>query len=248
MGTDFFTESSTAKRKKRVLIKNNRRVNENMKIKNTVITVRRLFSTHATQLKSAPLAPLAEGECEGRLRAHFRKKLLAAARAQKHSLAFVIDSTDSSPDCLRGQTKILAQEIYRLLHQERHALRRIDILAYGPGAYEACRKNVLAYMDYIENKLKSPFLTVDAIIEYKGGIVLIKRSNPPFGWAIPGGFVDYGEPLEKAVAREAKEETNLKHLQPEAGAYLFRPEAGPQVSHRLHRFFCNRQGHSTCRR
>jgi len=64
-------------------------------------------------------------------------------------------------------------------------------------------------MDYIENKLKSPFLTVDAIIEYKGGIVLIKRSNPPFGWAIPGGFVDYGEPLEKAVAREAKEETNL---------------------------------------
>jgi len=204
----IFTESSTANEKKSA-DQDNRRVNENMKIKNTVITVRRLFSTHATQLKSAPLAPLAEGECEGRLRAHFRKKLLAAARAQKHSLAFVIDSTDSSPDCLRGQTKILAQEIYRLLHQERHALRRIDILAYGPGAYEACRKNVLAYMDYIENKLKSPFLTVDAIIEYKGGIVLIKRSNPPFGWAIPGGFVDYGEPLEKAVAREAKEETNL---------------------------------------
>ena len=54
-----------------------------------------------------------------------------------------------------------------------------------------------------------PVLTVDAIIEIEGGIVLIKRKNPPPGWAIPGGFVDYGETLEDAVRREAKEETRL---------------------------------------
>ncbi len=56
----------------------------------------------------------------------------------------------------------------------------------------------------------NPFPTVDIIIELADkGIVLIKRKNPPYGWAIPGGFVDYGETLEAAAAREALEETSL---------------------------------------
>jgi ADP-ribose pyrophosphatase YjhB (NUDIX family) len=57
---------------------------------------------------------------------------------------------------------------------------------------------------------QNPIPTVDIIIEIASkGIVLIKRKNPPYGWAIPGGFVDYGESLEQAAVREAKEETNL---------------------------------------
>jgi ADP-ribose pyrophosphatase YjhB (NUDIX family) len=76
-----------------------------------------------------------------------------------------------------------------------------------------CGKKVKEY--------RNPFPTVDVIIEIasgavdpllgkeKQGIVLIKRKNRPYGWALPGGFVDYGESLESAALREAREETSL---------------------------------------
>lgn len=56
----------------------------------------------------------------------------------------------------------------------------------------------------------TPRLAVDIIIEMDtGGIVLIQRKNPPYGWAIPGGFVEYGESMAAAAVREAQEETML---------------------------------------
>ncbi len=56
---------------------------------------------------------------------------------------------------------------------------------------------------------RNPTPTVDIIIEIADAIVLIERKNPPHGWALPGGFVDYGESYEKAALREALEETGL---------------------------------------
>jgi 8-oxo-dGTP diphosphatase len=60
---------------------------------------------------------------------------------------------------------------------------------------------------------ETPKLTVDIIIELidRPGrpILLIERKNLPHGWALPGGFVDVGESLERAAVREAAEEISL---------------------------------------
>ncbi len=70
-----------------------------------------------------------------------------------------------------------------------------------------CGEKVLVY--------RNPFPTVDVIIRCQTpggqeGIILVERHNPPLGWALPGGFVDYGETLEQAAVREAMEETGLE--------------------------------------
>jgi 8-oxo-dGTP diphosphatase len=62
--------------------------------------------------------------------------------------------------------------------------------------------------------ITTPFLSVDGIIEITingifKGIVMIDRRNPPYGTALPGGFVDVGECVEEALAREMREETHL---------------------------------------
>jgi 8-oxo-dGTP diphosphatase len=80
-----------------------------------------------------------------------------------------------------------------------------------------------------------PFPTVDCLITFKAedgteGVVLIRRRNPPEGWAIPGGFVDYGESVEDAVRREMKEETNLEL----DGLELFGVYSDPDRDPRFH--------------
>jgi ADP-ribose pyrophosphatase YjhB (NUDIX family) len=85
-----------------------------------------------------------------------------------------------------------------------------------------CQKPIQVY--------RNPVPTVDIIIEIKEAIVLIKRMNPPHGWALPGGFVDYGESYETAALREAEEETGLtvKNLQ------QFRTYSNPDRDPRQH--------------
>lgn len=78
----------------------------------------------------------------------------------------------------------------------------------------------------------TPLLAADTLIELIDlpgrPFVLIERANPPYGWAVPGGFVDVGETLEQAAIREAKEETGLAvNLSVLLGLYS-KPERDPR--------------------
>jgi len=108
-------------------------------------------------------------------------------------------------------SKIMAQEVFRYIREiNNQTLRKIVFVLYSNDAFGIFEKNVVKYLEYMDKKIsQGPFLTVDGIVEYEQGIVMIQRSNPPLGWALPGGFVDYGESVEEAVAREIKEETSL---------------------------------------
>jgi len=73
-----------------------------------------------------------------------------------------------------------------------------------------------------------PPIAADVIAEIGSSIVLIERRNFPFGWALPGGFVDVGERVEDAAVRELREETTLEvELRALLGVYS-RPDRDPR--------------------
>lgn len=146
---------------------------------------------------------------EKRLRLACAQALKQCGRAQTKALRL---SVSKAPDIFPpvAIAKIIAQEIYRFITEEKNGLKEVEICLSDQKIFRIFHKTIYGYLGHLLGVLAhGPFVTVDTIIEVAGGIVLIKRSNPPFGWAIPGGFVDYGETLEEAALREAREETGL---------------------------------------
>lgn len=111
---------------------------------------------------------------------------------------------------LLASAKIMAQEVLKHLREHRSNLEDIIFCLYSDEALNAFNKGVLSYLEYFSEKMQqNTFVTADVIIDINGKVVLIKRTNPPFGWALPGGFLDYDESVEECASREAKEETSL---------------------------------------
>ena len=112
---------------------------------------------------------------------------------------------------IMGSAKILTQEIMKAVNKPENTIEEITFCIFDEKIFDVFSKTVQTYVDHLQNTLgPGPYITVDIIIEYKEGIILIERSNPPYGLALPGGFLDRGESLEKAAVREAMEETNLE--------------------------------------
>lgn len=109
-----------------------------------------------------------------------------------------------------GVAKIVSQEILRFCRAYPGVIKDMTLVIENPKVFDLFEKQVYGYLRHVQEDLGcGPYCTVDMIIEYKGGIVVIERTNPPYGFALPGGFVDNGETLEHAAVRETKEETNL---------------------------------------
>jgi len=140
--------------------------------------------------------------------------LLCCQKNKIASVAFCALGCGTGKFSYEAASKIMAQEIFKYAKEtERAALKKIILVLNSQNAFEIFQKNVAEYIGYIDKKISyGPFLTVDGIVKYQEGIVMIERSNPPFGWALPGGFVDCGESVEEAAAREVKEETSLDFI------------------------------------
>ncbi len=173
---------------------------------------------------------------EETIRKATRNTLLEAKRLKVRSLSFPALGCGTGKFPYSACSKIMAQEVFKFVHFDTPGrLKEIRFVLRSKKAFNIFEDIVYNYITYIYEKIqKGPFLTVDGIVPFGRKILLIERKNPPFGWALPGGFVDWGETVEEAVKREVEEETGIKAKSLD----FFGVYSNPQRDPRFHTVSC----------
>ena len=133
---------------------------------------------------------------------------------QRENLVTVFSSNGYTNQCFNDPERYRVIPIEERITQHSTQLRELytngfDISDLVPGHVPKFLEEHNAQRRLEKMKYDNPIPTVDLVIEYEGGIVIIERAGEPKGYALPGGHVDYGETTETAAIREAEEETNL---------------------------------------
>jgi len=119
---------------------------------------------------------------ETKIRNSCRNSLRVADELKVNSVVFPALGCGTGGFPLLASAKIMAQEIWRYLREEKSGIKEVIFCLYNKEAYETFNQGVIKYLEHILYKLQNgPFTTVDALIELPEGIVIIQRSNPPFG-------------------------------------------------------------------
>ncbi|MEW5894552.1 MAG: NUDIX hydrolase [Candidatus Omnitrophota bacterium] len=145
-----------------------------------------------------------------RVRQGYADVLKKAAELDATTLALIPFGFEKGIISPVASAKVLAQELLKFIRFGKHHITKIFVCVTDTDHFDIFKNNIIGYVTHVQDTLgMGPYVTVDAIIEFPKGIVIIERSNPPYGYALPGGFVDYGESLESAVRREILEETGI---------------------------------------
>ncbi len=124
------------------------------------------------------------------------------------SVDIVFYPHDPNPAVLKN---ILTELVHEMIKTRNSAIiNKLNVQFAGKEKFKQCIEIMEPILlDMSSKTFRNPYPAADTIIRFGSGIVLVYRKNPPSGWAIPGGFINYGESAEDAAIREAREETGL---------------------------------------
>lgn len=179
-----------------------------MKIKNIQIEV---LHTDSKALDADSKVTKCDSYNQESIRDSVAQSLSNAQKSKQRAIIFSDFGCKNTDFPLVGMAKIMVQEVMNYVRTyDSPSLEKVTFCLNDEETFQIFDKTVHGYAKHLQEDLGfGPYVTVDIIIELDEGIILIERSNPPYGWALPGGFLDYGESLEETAVREAKEETNM---------------------------------------